>query len=59
MDKNSTHNFKIDEALISLAFEYGEKPELSESSLAFIKNFARNFRTEKFDGGIMHDFVLN
>ncbi len=59
MDKKSTHNLNLDEALISLAFERSEKPQPSESSLAFIKNFAHNFRIKNFDGGISHDFVLN
>ncbi len=59
MDKNSTQDFKLTDSLISLALESDSKSQPSESSLAFIRNFARNFRVCKSDNGIVQDFVLN
>ena len=59
MDKKSTLEFKIDSSVIKQALKNEKFPKPSVSSLAFIKNFARNFRVQKNIEGDIKDYVLN
>ena len=59
MDKKSTHELNYRETLISKALCGEKMPKPSEASLAFIRNFARNFRVHKCDNGAVCEFVLN
>lgn len=58
MDKNFTQDFKLTDSLLTLALESDKKRSPSETSLAFIRNFARNFKINRCDG-CAHEFVLN
>ncbi len=59
MDKNSTHDFNLQNTVISRALQGEKIPSPSVASLDFIRNFARNFRVCRSNSGIICDFVLN
>lgn len=59
MNKKSTQIFKLQSAVIAQALKGEKMPCPSETSLAFIKNFAYNFRLMECGDGAMRDFVLN
>ncbi len=59
MNKKSTRNFKLQSSIIAQSLQSETMPKPSEVSLAFIKNFARNFRVMKCGDGVVRDFVLN
>ena len=59
MDKKSTQEFNTQGTIIAKALSGEKMPKPSEASLAFIRNFARNFGVQKCDGGAVCDFVLN
>lgn len=59
MDNKSTSKPKLTDSLIEHALKKEKFPKPSASSLAFIRNFARNFKVHKnFDGDI-RELVLN
>ncbi len=59
MNINSTREKKFDEWILEKALSSDVVQGPSETSLAFIRNFARNFRVKKFNDGSMQEFVLN
>ncbi|MBE6308728.1 MAG: hypothetical protein E7087_05460 [Bacteroidales bacterium] len=59
MNKKSTLNLKLQNSIIAQALRSEKMPKPTETSLAFIKNFAYNFRVQQCGDGIVHDFVLN
>ena len=59
MNKKSTRNFKLQSTIITQALKGEKMPKPSEFSLAFIKNFAHNFRVQQLGDGIVQEFVLN
>ena len=59
MDKNSTPKLEISGSLLEQALKKGKYPKPSATSLAFLKNFARNFKVQKGVEGDMRELVLN
>lgn len=58
MDKNSTP-IELNENIMSAAMKGFSFPTASESSMAFITSFARNFRMFKDADGIAPEILLN
>ncbi len=59
MDKKSTLNLKLQNSIIAQALRSEKMPAPCEASLAFIKNFAHNFRVQDCGNGVVREFVLN
>lgn len=59
MDKKSTQESSLKESIIAKALRCDKMPKPAESSLAFIRNFAHNFRVQRCVNGTMQEFVLN
>ncbi|MBQ8270989.1 MAG: hypothetical protein IJZ22_07310 [Bacteroidaceae bacterium] len=59
MDKKSTLNFKLQNSIIAQALRSEKMPTPCEASLAFIRNFAHNFRVQECGNGIVREYVLN
>jgi hypothetical protein len=59
MDKTSTSEFEISGSLIEKALKKEKYPKPSATSLAFLKNFARNFKVHRSVEGDIREMVLN
>ena len=59
MDKTSTQELCLNDSLIEQALKKKKYPAPSASSLEFLKNFARNFKSLAGVEGEAKDFVLN
>lgn len=60
MDKTSTHNPDFFENLLRQALKSEEFPQPKNSSLEFIRNFARNIRIyNKVDDEALQKVILN
>ena len=59
MDKNSTPELEITGSLVEQALKRDKYPKPSATSLAFLKNFARNFRIQRNVEGDIREMVLN
>jgi hypothetical protein len=59
MDKKSTQKFDLQNSIIAKALRAEKMPKPCEVSMAFIKNFAHNFRVQQCGDGIAQEFVLN
>ena len=59
MNKKSTQKFDLQNSIIAKALRVENMPKPREVSLAFIKNFAHNFRVQQCGDGIAQEFVLN
>ncbi len=59
MDKISTQEFPSKESIITKALRSEKMPKPAETSLAFIRNFAHNFRVQRCANGTLQEFVLN
>lgn len=59
MDNKSTSKPELTDSLIEHALKKEKFPKPSASSLAFIRNFARNFRVQRGIDGDMREIVLN
>ena len=58
MNKKSTPNLDLQNSIIAKALHTDKMPKPCEVSLAFIKNFAHNFRVQQCGNGIVHEFFL-
>ena len=59
MDKNSTPELEITGSLVEQALKRDKYPKPSATSLAFLKNFARNFKVHQSVEGDIRELVLN
>lgn len=59
MDKKSTSKLELTASLVKQALKKNKYPSPSVSSLEFIKNFARNFKSQGSVEGDIRDYVLN